>query len=273
MKPDMRSDENIVSGRRALFFDVDGTLMAYGGYVPESAKRAIRKAREHGDLVFINSGRIYKLAKYIERFVENDGLLCGCGTDLYYGKDNFYSHEVPAEVLKGIEEECRKDRADLVLEGRDGVAVAPWARLKETFDVSGFIKEQDAIWPLDFYDPGYRANKFCIQYDEETDIPSFTSFAREWFDIIDRGHGFLECVPCGHGKAFFFFFVMELCGIEKENVYVFGDSTNDLDMIRFAGHSVIMGKHDRELEPYAEFITRDLEDDGIEYAMKHYGII
>ena len=34
----------------------------------------------------------------------------------------------------------------------------------------------------------------------------------------------------------------------------------------------LMGKHDRELEEYAEFITRTVEEDGIAYAMERLGL-
>ena len=46
--------------RKALFFDVDGTLFSETRrMVPESAKRALRLTREKGNLVFINSGRVF----------------------------------------------------------------------------------------------------------------------------------------------------------------------------------------------------------------------
>lgn len=262
-----------MTDKSALFFDVDGTLMGDGRYVPESTKAAIKKAREKGHYVFINSGRILPLARYIKNYVECDGLLCGCGTDLYIGDKNIYSFELPEDILDEVREECRKDRGDLVLEGPKGVAFAPWIRINEVVWLLDLVKDQDALWTGDFYDRSYVANKFCMQYDKETDLGSFRVFAEKYFDVIERSGDFYECVPKGHGKAYAVKKIMEILDILKENIYVFGDSTNDLDMIRFAEHSVVMGKHDKELEPYAEFITRDLEDDGIEYAMKHYGLI
>ena len=46
------------SERKALFFDIDGTLLTdEKKELPESAKNAIEAARRAGHLVFINSGR------------------------------------------------------------------------------------------------------------------------------------------------------------------------------------------------------------------------
>lgn len=40
-----------------------------------------------------------------------------------------------------------------------------------------------------------------------------------------------------------------------------------------AGHAIAMGAHDQVLEPYTEFVTKTVEEDGIAYAMKKYGLI
>ena len=42
---------------KAVFLDVDGTLVNEGGLVPESAQRAVREARANGHRVFLCTGR------------------------------------------------------------------------------------------------------------------------------------------------------------------------------------------------------------------------
>ena len=67
--------------RKALFFDIDGTLMSeVTREVPESAKEALRRTRACGNLVFVNTGRSYSELGKIMQMVEPDGWLCGCGT-------------------------------------------------------------------------------------------------------------------------------------------------------------------------------------------------
>ena len=47
-----------MENRKILFFDIDGTLLSHRTLqIPESAKKSIRKAKEKGHLVFINTGR------------------------------------------------------------------------------------------------------------------------------------------------------------------------------------------------------------------------
>ena len=46
-----------------------------------------------------------------------------------------------------------------------------------------------------------------------------------------------------------------------------------LPEIKNVKHAVAMGVHSNVLEPYAEFVTKTVEEDGIAFAMKHYGLI
>jgi len=62
-------------------------------------------------------------------------------------------------------------------------------------------------------------------------------------------------------------------GIARENTYAFGDSSNDIPMFEFAKHTIAMGVHSKKIEPYTEFVTKTVENDGLEYAMKYYNLI
>lgn len=116
-------------------------------------------------------------------------------------------------------------------------------------------------------------DKFCIRWDRDSDLDGFLKFLEPDVAAIDRGHNLYECVPAGFDKATAMEFVLNDFGIPWEESYAFGDSSNDLAMIRYACHSVIMGEHAAVLEPYAELITKKVEDDGIAHAFELLRII
>lgn len=60
----------------------------------------------------------------------------------------------------------------------------------------------------------------------------------------------------------------EQLGIKREQIMAFGDSSNDLDMIKAAGIGVAMGNADKEIKAAANFITKTNEEDGVAYAIK-----
>ena len=53
----------------------------------------------------------------------------------------------------------------------------------------------------------------------------------------------------------------------------FGDGDNDLDMFEAVGLSVAMGNAVPQLIAAADYITDDVEHDGIAKALKHFGLI
>ena len=67
--------------------------------------------------------------------------------------------------------------------------------------------------------------------------------------------------------------VLDKFHLSREQSYVFGDSENDLAMFRYAGHAIAMEKHSTALDPYTEFVTKAVEEDGIDYAMKKFRLI
>ena len=58
-----------------------------------------------------------------------------------------------------------------------------------------------------------------------------------------------------------------------DNAYAIGDSMNDLPMLTAVPNSIVMGNGSEELKKSASFVTKDLLDNGIEYALKHFGMI
>ena len=261
--------------RKALFFDIDGTLLSeITRTVPDSAVRALEKARKRGHLVFINSGRTFCLTREFLKQVETDGCLCGCGTYIEAEGKALYHHQISLERCNRIKKDILAYGLDGVLEGWESCCmqkqvskIPATERLRQAVAESGILTEHG--WEND----SYVYDKFCVMADEQSDKAGFFKTLEPDIGVIDRGDDFYECVPKGHSKATAIKMVLEHYGVALENAYVFGDSTNDLPMFEYAKHTVLMGKHDKELEAYAEFITRTVEEDGIAYAMKKLGII
>lgn len=262
--------------RKALFFDIDGTLFSeVTRTVPESTKKALAKARERGHLVFVNTGRAYsELGEIMDLLGESvvDGWLCGCGTYVEAGGEVLYHRVMPEEqagMIKAAVVECDMDG---VLEGRDGCYVpCPHSR----FEAGNRIRTGIgfAIRSMDWSKECGDFDKFCVIADEQSDRAGFFRRLGLDIDVIDRGDGFYECVPAGHSKATAIDVVLKHYGLKLKDAYVFGDSTNDLSMFEYVPNAVLMGKHDKELEPFASFTTKTVEQDGIWYAMEHLGLL
>jgi hydroxymethylpyrimidine pyrophosphatase-like HAD family hydrolase len=52
-----------------------------------------------------------------------------------------------------------------------------------------------------------------------------------------------------------------------------GDSGIDIDMIEFCGIGIAMGNAEEEVKQIADWVTSDIDDDGILHAFEYVGVI
>ena len=48
---------------------------------------------------------------------------------------------------------------------------------------------------------------------------------------------------------------------------------NDMEMIRECGIGIVMGNGDERLKAYADYVTADIDQDGVYQALEHYGLL
>jgi len=85
--------------------------------------------------------------------------------------------------------------------------------------------------------------------------------------------GGVDIIPAEGGKALGIQAVLDHYGIDKAETMAFGDGDNDLDMFGAVGVSVAMGNAVPQLIAAADYVTADVDDDGIAKALKHFGLI
>ena len=67
--------------------------------------------------------------------------------------------------------------------------------------------------------------------------------------------------------------VMDYYQAPYEDAVVFGDGRNDLTMFVPEWTCIAMGNAVEELKQRADFVTKNADDGGIEYALRHFGWI
>ena len=120
---------------------------------------------------------------------------------------------------------------------------------------------------------GFVYDKLFVFADGQSRMQRFLDFLGEDMEAMDRGGGAWEIIQKGYSKATACRFILDRFGFTLDEAYVFGDSSNDLAMFEFADHAVAMGYHDPVLDPHAEYVTAEVEQDGIARALEHYGLI
>jgi len=109
----------------------------------------------------------------------------------------------------------------------------------------------------------YQALLFC--YEEENH--HYSSLLGELNFI--RWHPFVsDVLPAGGSKARGIEAVINHLGFEKEAVCAFGDGLNDIEMLEFVGNGVAMGNAPELVKQSANYVTRDINDDGILHGLE-----
>ncbi len=260
--------------QKIVFFDIDGTLIPEGGrYIVESAAKAIHQAQENGHLMFINTGRCRTL---IDRALSDfgfDGFICGCGTHiLYKGKTLLYSPVSPS-LSRKVADLGNDFGLDILFESAHDMYSGdspshPQAKML----LEGLKHYGIRIVPPEV--PDFSFDKFVTWKNPETDFSAFVEAISPYFTFIDRGNDFAEFVPKGFSKATGIAQILDYLHLPLESAIAIGDSTNDLPMLTYVNHSVAMGNSmPPSVKERVSFVTRDILDDGIAYALKHFSLI
>jgi Cof subfamily protein (haloacid dehalogenase superfamily) len=259
--------------KKILFFDIDGTILSHRTYtISESTKKAIQKAQANGHLAFINTGRVISAIPKDILEIGFDGFVCGCGTYISYQDQILLQNFIPEELTRKLIIDFRKLGIDAVLEGSDAVyydenATNPIIKgVREYHDENGF---PTGSWD----DHTIVIDKFCIWSSSETANKIFMEKYASYFDFIFRNHSLYEIVPKGYSKASGIQFLINHLNIPYENTFAFGDGENDLPMLKYAKQTIAMGNAPQSIKDIVSFVTLDVDEGGIPYALEHFGLI
>ena len=262
--------------RKAIFFDIDGTLWDDERRIPDSTRDALRLLKENGNYLFICSGRTRVFIPDEQLMpLGFDGVLAGCGTyGEFQGEMKFY-HKIALEQIQRECEFLNGLQAAYILEGRYALYIDK-ERFEEEFSYYNQMQSLlgDNLLRVSGNEEKLEVSKFCVNYlkAEEYQQKLEKELASR-YEIIHRDGDFMEVVPKGFNKATGIEEMCKILGIAHEDTYAFGDSTNDLDMLKYTAHSVAMGDGMQEAKDAAEYITTALWEDGIYNGLKHYGLI
>lgn len=263
-----------MSNKKILFFDIDGTLISeISDKIPESTKNALKKAQENGHITIINTGRTRALIEQRLQDMKFDGYICGCGTYIEIHNKVLYHKTIDKNKYKEIIQYLKENEAEMIIEGMEYIYMDTETRDKEKQNkINEFLKRGFPIKSLNSENLYF--DKFCFTLENPNKRQTIIEYLEnENFDYIDRGSNFFEVVPKGHSKASGMEFLLNYFNLQKEDSYAFGDSYNDTSMFEYCPNGILMGNGKKDLSKIVSFVTKDVDEDGIEYALQHFSIV
>lgn len=256
---------------RALFLDVDGTLVSFRTHeVPASAREALLRAHERGVRLFIATGRAANDLAPLEG-IPYDGVVSLNGARCVASDGRVVSqHPIQRADFERAMELSDRLGFPLALELESGVfvnRVTPEVeRLAQM--VAHPVPEKTDLYAL--FDRS-ECCQMCFYFDVQTEqrvmaeLP--TLVASRWCPV------FADINVRGIDKATGMKEFMDSYGLSAAEVAAFGDGGNDVAMLRAAGVGIAMGNACREALDAADYVTASVDDDGIWKALEHFGAI
>ena len=67
--------------------------------------------------------------------------------------------------------------------------------------------------------------------------------------------------------------IIDYYGIDLSETMAFGDGGNDIPMLDHAALSIVMGNANDKVKEHADYVTDDVDKDGVWHALHHYGLL
>ena len=259
--------------RYALFFDIDGTLVSFESHqIPPSAILALTQAKANGHKVFIATGRppifitnLGAIEHLIDGYVTTNGALC------YVGDDVVTCKAIPQDEARLVVADSIEKQYGIIVIGEKDVAV-----LDPNGDVDMIFRQHLAVENLNLAKP--------VEHVLQQRILQITPFFDKDYEaeLMDRLPGcssgrwhpaFTDVTAKGADKGEGLLAMAQHEALDPQYTMAFGDGGNDTTMIRRAGIGVAMGNAIDDLKKEADFVTTSVDEDGIRYALSHFGLI
>lgn len=262
--------------QKLLFFDIDGTLITEGtGEIPESTRAAVREARAQGHLLFINTGRTRASLPKDVLEMGFDGLVCGCGTNIYLNDKELLTAKLTNSLCKEVARTVRTYHVPVFYEASDGIyfdyespQIERWtAAVEGLFKIKGRDIEEILESETQVYD------KLLMILEPAEKNEKLKEYLSEHFICIDRGNYMYEVIQKDYSKATGIRFLCDYLRKSLEDCYAFGDSENDRTMLEAVPHSIAMGNAEEGIKKTCSYVTSHIEEDGIYNALKHFRLI
>lgn len=254
---------------RAAFFDIDGTLLPPDHRLPASTLAALDALRANGVQLYLATGRPPYHMRYLKEALpyEFDGAVMMNGQYCRDAAGCFHTNPLPMQALRTL---------------------VPW--LAGTDIAVSFVEEENAYMnrknalcehflreiPQQILDPEtrcftmptYQLSAFLTPEKEEAFMAHLPGCRR-----VRWSEAFADILPADGGKAVGLQKTLEHLGLTRANCIAFGDGGNDAEMLAFAGIGVAMGNAWPAARAAADYLTTDVEEDGIWNAVRHFGLI
>ncbi|MEG0215354.1 MAG: Cof-type HAD-IIB family hydrolase [Hungatella sp.] len=263
---------------KMIVLDLDGTLTNRDKVITPRTKAALMEAQKQGKTVILASGRptygVMPLAKelhlqdyngYILSF--NGGMMVDCRTD-----EVLFASQLPVEANGRIIDLAIDQGVNLLTYEGDQIITpdmsCPYARKEALINHLQLHRINHFRDYVDFPVP-----KFLLLDDGDYLAlvePKVKAALGKNFSVYRSEPYFLEILPKGIDKAQSLARLLNILGLNQEQMIACGDGYNDLSMIQYAGLGVAMENAVFSVRTVADYVTLSNDADGVALVVEKF---
>ena len=259
---------------KVIFFDIDGTLISFKTHkMPDSTRKALADLRKRGVKLFIATGRAPKTFLDIKQVLEFefDGYIMLNGQYCIVENQVIHEQSLPVKSIETVLPYLREKKISCEFVEVDYLYINQVN--DKVQELQKFLGSTISTAPVDETNRIYTNKTYQLgAYISENEQAEFFAHmpdcrAVRWNPL------FADIIPETGGKAVGIEKILDYFGYSKEACMAFGDGGNDIEMLKFAKVGVAMGNASSEVKQAADYITDDVDNDGIRSALIKYRLI
>lgn len=254
-------------------FDVDNTIYSHhNNGVSDRTLTAIESLKKEGHLIVLATGRNlfdpYSI-KIID-LINPHAIVHSNGLKVTIGKEVYFEHMFDKELLKKV----------LDFSNDNGLIIGAtinnvhYFTNPDTLPLIGSKKMFGGNTPFHSYEKLIDQQIYSLNFfGQESQLemlknffPEINYFMFAFFygaDVMDREVSKADGIEK----------LLEFYSMSWNEVVCFGDSMNDIEMLKKAKLGIAMGNAIEIAKSHADYITRDIEEDGVAFAIENLNLI
>ena len=272
--------------RKAIFLDIDGTMVPIGGVLPDPARDALQRAHDNGHMLVLCSGR-----SRCQMNISNlpldlfDGIISCSGACVTRNGEILVSHFMDQAHVRQMEDLFAEQHMAFFFQTEEATLAPAWSKEqllssmetlgRDTTEIRKFVDNIELYEDCGALEHVEKA----VYYDALlTAEEVHARLGTDYFQVTDssfRVSRFCdgEVTRRGITKASGMEALLAAAGIPREDSIGIGDGPNDLEMIEYANIGVAMGNAVPALKRSADIIFGHIDHDGFRQGFQALGLI
>ena len=262
-------------------FDLDGTLLTSEKIISKESIKAINSLKDNNILYTIATGRLDILARQYLRQINSNLPIISCNGSLIRDFSNkiYHIEILDFEIVKNIFNYFSSLNLHFIFYTENSILCTknhPRIKLMENYNKSALTEDKIEIEILSDNIEEYKNLKFLKALAHIEDRGKLLNIQESLnndfknLSIVSSDKELLDIMPSGMNKGYALSILCKILNVAPNEVCVFGDNFNDLEMIKFSGVSIVPKKGEDDIKNLATFITKSNDDEGISYGINNF---